>query len=787
MTQAARIGHAGGMNHEMIPADYAHAAFVPPQNPPVPPGWLGACAVLLAAGFVLWLSRGTIVRLAGLALGRALYRVRTIGAERMPAAGGVLLVANHVSYVDALILSLASPRPVRFLSHEGFFRRPVLGFLLRAVGAIPVSNRRSKDAIRTAVAHLKAGEAVCIFPEGQLTRTGSLLELKRGYELIARQAGCPVLPVVMDGLWGSIFSFEGGRYFTKWPARLPRPIRVAFGECLAPDAADPSALRQAMSELGAAAFAARPELDVPLHRALLRRLAREPFRVQLSDFGMGGRRFRRVELLACAIALGRRWRREIAAPRAGVVLPPGFSGTVGNLALLFAGKTPVNLNPTSGAAAFASCLEAAGLETIITSPAVEKRFPDLPWAGATRDIAADLAAVTKTELRWWTAAGVVLPAWLIERIALGAAARMNPEVILFTSGSSGKPKGVCFSGRNLLTNVAQVAELNLLRRDDVMLCSLPLFHSFGLTVGMLMPLLNGQRIVTTSSPFDYDRIAKAAACERATTLLATPAFLKGYVRKIPEEAFATLRCIVTGAEKLPGDLAACVAAHFGVPVLEGYGLTEASPGAALNQLDPANGFAAQDPQVGGRAGAVGRFVPGLAYRLLDPETGEPARGNRGLLALRGGNVVTQYLGGHAPADRFCNGWFLTGDVVSVDDDGFVQIEGRLSRFSKIGGEMVPHGAIEEAIARCFGGSMDHADCVVGLETVSGEEELVLLTTRDIDRDTLRRELRQAGLPNLWIPKIILTLDALPVLASGKLDLAGCRRFAAARAGVAMAA
>ncbi len=767
------------MNDTSISINYAHAAFVPPVHRPDFVDFLPGLAAAVIGLVLIWRLRGWAVRTAGLALGRLIYRVRPLGADRMPARGGVLLVANHVSYVDAIILSLASPRPVRFLAHEGFFQRPVLGFLLKAVGCIPVSDRRSKDAIRAAVAHLRAGEVVGIFPEGQLTRTGSLLELKRGWELIVRQAGCPVLPVVMDGLWGSIFSFAGGRYFYKWPKRslgARREVRVAFGECLEPEMVDSLALRQVMSELGAVAFAARPELALPLPVALVRALRRDPWRVQIVDYGMGGRQLRRVELLATAVTLGSNWRQTLAGNRVGVVLPPGIAGAIVNLALIFAGKTPVNLNPTGGSAAFANCVRRAGILTIITAPAVQKRFSDLAWPDDVIDAAAEIDQLSRQQIGAWIAATILLPTGWCERLMLGSAQQVAPGFLLFTSGSSGEPKGVEFSGRNLLTNAAQVAELNLLRRDDVFLCSLPLFHSFGLTVGLLVPLLNGQRIVTTPSPFDYDRIAKAAACGRATTLLATPAFLEGYVRKIPAEAFASLRCIVTGAEKLPADLAVRVFEKFRTPVLEGYGLTEASPGVALSQLDPERGLAASQFQTGHRPGSVGRFVPGLAWRLVDPESARPVAGNEGMLAIRGSNVITSYLGGLAPAERFRDGWFLTGDIVSIDVDGFVRIAGRTSRFSKIGGEMVPHGVVEEAVVARFGSTDTRSDCVLGVDDGAGEE-LVLLTTRDLDRERLRQELRRAGLPNLWIPRRIIVVEELPILASGKLDLAACLQLA----------
>ncbi len=718
-------------------------------------GWgAGAQLVFLAAVMLAtavmalrWL-KVEILTMVARGLGHAFYRVRAMGTENVPREGGALLVCNHVSYVDAIILSLASERPIRFLSFEGFFKMPVLGWLLRGFGAIPVSGAHSKDAIRAAAARVREGELVCIFPEGQLTRTGSLLELKRGYELIARQAGdCPVIPVVTDGLWRSIFSFERGRYFFKVPNSLRIAVRVVFGAAL--EDTRPGNLRRVMAELGAEAFAARPELDGSLDRALVRALRRRPWRVAVADYGLGGRRMRAGVLLGVSGAVAKRWRGELAdQDRVGVILPPGIGGTVANVALLLAGKTPVNLNPTAGAAAMAHCLGAAGIEVVVTAGALREKFVDLPWPERTVDVGEVIGGVGAVE---------ILGGLFFSR---GDEAAGRSEVILFTSGSSGTPKGVVLTSRNLLANAMQVDELGLLRRDEVILSGLPLFHCFGLNVGMFSALLSGRRMVSVPTPFDYGKIAKGAKGENATVLLTTPTFLKGYLRKIPAEAFASMRCICCGAEKLPSSVAAATWEKFGAEAIEGYGLTEASPVVAFNQPDPECGVGAEATQVGKRAGTVGRFVPGVAWRVDDA----------GVLGLRGANVVAGYLGSDPAAD----GWFVTGDVVSLDEDGFIKIEGRTSRFSKIGGEMVPHAAVEGAIGEAFSGDLEAADCVVGVEVSEGEEELALVTTRELDRESLRGALRGAGLPNLWIPKRVVRVDALPALASGKVDPGGCR-------------
>ena len=254
--------------------------------------------------------------------------------------------------------------------------------------------------------------------------------------------------------------------------------------------------------------------------------------------------------------------------------------------------------------------------------------------------------------------------------------------------------------------------------------------------------------------------------------------MKGYLRKIPKEKFHSLRFVIAGAERLPESLYTACQEKYGVPILEGYGLTETSPVVSLNQLDVTGEVIGADTdQKGSELGTVGRMVVGISYKLLDPLTNLPVIGPRGVLAVKGISIITQYAVGDN-ADKFFEGWFITGDVVSINEEGMLKIEGRTNRFSKIGGEMVPHGAIEEAVSR--DDASDHRDCVMGVVSETGEESLVLLTTRPINREELRTKLQQAGLPNLWIPKEIITVESLPILASGKLDMVACKALVASR-------
>lgn len=708
---------------------------------------LGGLFILTALLSTRMLSQD-VLRLIALALSRLRYGVKAEGIENLPARGGALLVCNHVSYVDTIALSLASPRPIRFLSYANFFQAPVLGGILRIFRAIPVSPTHAKDALRRAAEAIQAGELVCIFPEGQLTRTGCLMELKSGFEIIARRTQCPVVVAHLDGLWGSIHSFAGGRYFTKWPRGLRRRITVSFGR---PVEASTEGVRRTMLELGAAALGRRTENT--LTHTLLEALSGNPFRTALRD---GQKALPAGDLLGLALALSRR---PLPGKRVGVLLPPGAAGTIANLGLLLAGKVPVNLNPTQSTAASQHCLEQAGIETVLASRLMRERFPKFPWPETTRLIESELAAARKWR---WLAAAYFVPTGLLARRL--PRAMEDEAVLLFTSGSSGLPKGVPLAHRHLLTNLRQVTETGLLAPRDRLLTALPLFHSFGLTMGLFLPLATRRAIITAPSPLDCEKLAEAARGDAPTVLLTTPTFMRHYLKRVARDAFGTLRLAACGAEKLPEDLRAAFRARFGCEVLEGYGLTEASPVATFNLPHPARGLGADSFQPGGREGSVGRLLPGVAYRLFDMEAN-----GRGQLALRGGNIITRYLGGEH-AEKFRDGWYLTGDLARIDADGFVFLQGRGSRFSKIGGEMVSHAAVEEALA-------PHETCVIGLPSAEKGEELALLTPENLTREDIRALLQKSGAPNLWIPRHIRVVPGLPVLASGKRDLAACRRLA----------
>jgi acyl-[acyl-carrier-protein]-phospholipid O-acyltransferase/long-chain-fatty-acid--[acyl-carrier-protein] ligase len=717
-------------------------------------------------------------------LARLLYRVRSRGAERIP-AGGALLVANHLSYVDVLVLQLACPRPIRFVGAEillkkGWFYRLAFKF----TGTIPVSPANALETTRRVARSLQAGELVMIFPEGSISRTGQLMKLERGFELMAHRAHVPVVPVAHDGLWGSVFSFSENKYLFKYPRVMRTAVFVAWGEPIPADKADPATVRRALLDLGCEAFEERPQLKRHLGREIVRGLVRRPGRVAVIDRTAARRSFTAAQLFAAAAVLSRHLRRTVPEKRVGIVLPPGAGATIVNLAILCAGKVPVNFNFTAGRAASETSLRLSGVKTVISADALRTKIADFPWPENTVDLGKMLAGLGgKSALLPWFAIAWLLPnQWAARLVGLPKYGDRDEAGLLFTSGSSGEPKGVVLSHRNILANCWQFSSLSIFPQSAVMLGCLPVFHSFGFTVNLWYPLLRGCRVVTVPSPLDTRKIIEAIRDEEVSVMVGAPTFMRPILKKAEPRDLRTLQILVSGAEKLPMDLYEGFLEKFHLEIMQGYGMTEASPATNVNQPDPLVTTATADPQPGKRLGTVGRMMAGMTARVLDPETKEPVpAGQTGVVAFRGANIFSGYLDDEEKTRAvFHDGWYVTGDLGHFDEDGFLTIEGRLSRFSKIAGEMVPHGTVEQKLVEAFGldQSEGYALAIVGVPDASKGEQLVLLSTRDeITAESVKEKLSAAGVPNLWFPKTVLRVEKIPVLGTGKLDLKGCKELA----------
>ncbi|MGA2016742.1 MAG: AMP-binding protein [Opitutaceae bacterium] len=716
-------------------------------------------------------------------LARLLYRVKAIGVSNVPASGGAILIANHLSYVDVVVLQLACPRPLRFVAYGGPGTYRLLDWIFEKAGAIVFTSESSPQWLRSTVKALNDGELVCVFPEGGISRTGQLMAIRKGFELMARTAGVPVIPAAIDGLWGSVYSFAGNKYLWKSPRLLPTPVCVVFGEPIPHEKVDSATARRALMDLGTVAFHERPLLRRHVGREVVRALARRPGSVALVDRTAERRVLTAAQLIAAAAVLARRLRATVPEKRVGIVLPPGAGAAIANLAVVCAGKVPVNFNFTVGRASAASSIALSGVGTILSADAMRARLTDFPWPERTLDLRSEIqAAGGKPAMLPWLAAAWLLPnQWVASLMGLPRTGDRQEAALLFTSGSMGNPKGVVLTHRNLLANFAQISSMSILPDTVTMLGCLPVFHSFGFTITLWYPLIRGCGLVTTPSPLDTRAMVDSIREEGVTVLIGAPTFLRPLLKRAKPSDLRSLDLVVSGAEKLPEDLRRGFLDAFHLEILQGYGLTETSPVSNVNQPHPPVTTLTADEQIGKKPGTVGRLLPGMAARAVHPDTGrELASGETGVLWLKGANVFSHYLDdGPATGEALRDGWFVTRDLGCIDEDGFVTVEGRLARFSKMGGEMVPHGTIEQKIAEVFG--IDPGDAqpfvVVGIPDETKGEKLVIITTLEFSVTEIKDRLAAAGFPNLWIPRTVRKVDAIPFLGTGKLDIDGCRRIA----------
>ncbi|MEN8725969.1 MAG: AMP-binding protein [Lentimonas sp.] len=526
-------------------------------------------------------------------------------------------------------------------------------------------------------------------------------------------------------------------------------------------------------------FQARPELKSHLAFQSFLSLARRPGRVLIVDRTLQRREMKSGVLLAASWLLSKRLKTWTEKPRVGIIFPPGLGGYIANLAVVLAGKVPVNLNFTLGHTSAEACMRKADIDCIVSAMGVQVKMPAFPWPETgVVDIVDELKSLPKVKALGLLAAMYLLPGkYLAKFLKVPANGDHKEAALLFTSGSSGEPKGVVLSHRNILGNCAQIDASGLLPTGEKLIANLPIFHSFGFTVGLWYPLLRGCAAVTVPSPLEVKKTAEAIEAESASILLGTPTFFKPYLKRIKPEQLKSLKYVVAGAEKTPDGFADLWENTFGSTYLEGYGLTETAPVVSVNLPNvPRGGTYPSDSDDGNRRKSVGRLMPGHCARVLHPDTREPLPiDSVGLLILKGPNIFCGYLDDPERTAEVMDGeWFVTGDLARFDADGFLYIEGRLSRFSKIGGEMVPHGTVEQALFEAY----DLLESEFPMLAVAGRpdeakgEALVLIVSSEltIDLKDVRLRLTEAGLPNLWIPKEIKVIDIIPTLVTGKLDL-----------------
>lgn len=594
----------------------------------------------------------------------------------------------------------------------------------------------------------------------------------------------PIIPAYIHGLWGSIFSWRGGKLFWKKPQRWPYPVDIHFGKPIH-HPRDAAQVRLEVERLGAEAVKMDAmKQPIPIRR-FIRHCKASMWKEKVADSTQvslkGG------QLLVAAIAILRVLKRRVLTGNeksVGLLFPPSVGGAVANMAVSLNGTIGVNLNYTLTDDVMNYCVKKAGLKHVLTSRKFLEKKP-FKLEGAEFIFLEDLKEQISVSDKIWAAlCAYVIPARILERL-LGLH-RISPQdtlTIVFTSGSTGEPKGVVLSHANVGSNIEAVDHLLNLTEADGILGVLPFFHSFGYTACLWLAMCYKVRGIYHYNPLDCKVIGRLLQQHKVTILMTTPTFLRMYLRRCEKEQFASVDMIVVGAEKLPTDLAHQFQEKFGILPTEGYGTTELSPVAAVNIPDHRSRDVYQQ---GTKLGTVGRPIPGVAAKVVHPDTGEDLGiGPEGLLLINGPNVMQGYLDEpQKTAEVLKDGWYNTGDFARLDTEGFVTITGRQNRFSKIGGEMVPHIRIEQELTRiCEPPDAGDGDLTLAVTSVPDEkrgERLIVLYTRLCkSHEEIVKELAATGIPNLWLPTpdAFIEVDEIPVLGTGKLDLRGLKQLA----------
>lgn len=735
---------------------------------------------LAATIYILSILPDFLIRFAMWMLTHTIYKIRIVGEEHVPFRGPALLVCNHLSYVDAFLVGACVQRFIRFLIYRPYYEIRWFRWLFSLMKAIPVSSSRLRELVESlnrAREELRQGHVVCIFPEGAISRSGHLLPFKRGFEKIVDGLEVPIIPVYLDQLWGSIFSFKDGRFFWKWPRRIPYPVTVLFGAPMR-STATAQEIRQAMMELAGEAASHRRTPQHLLHLQFLKVAKRRSFSFCMAD--STGRKLTYGRVLLGSVLL-MHWlaRRCPKDDMIGLMLPASVAGAVANIAVLLAGKVPVNLNWTAGREAVESALRQCGIRTILTSRTFLARAKLEEREGMVflEEIMQQMGPFDKV---WAALLAYLFPSRLLQ--LLYHPGECNPHAlatVIFSSGSTGLPKGIMLSHHNILSNIEGMSQIFSFTNDDRIMGVLPFFHSFGFTGTLWLPLLSGIGVIYHPNPLDARTVGQMTSQYKATILITTPTFCAAYLRRCTAEEFSSLRYTIVGAEKLREPLAAAFKQKYGLELLEGYGCTELAPVVSVNVPDVEEG---RERQTGLKLGTVGHPIPGVAVKVVNPDTWAPLpHSHEGLLLVKGPNRMMGYLGQPQKTEEvFKDGWYVTGDIASIDDDGFIRITDRLSRFSKISGEMVPHLNLEEVINQILG---SEACVVVAIpDEQKGERLAVLYSHSEITPARLWERLCQTDLPKLWIPKQenLYLIESIPLLGSGKVDLRKAKTIAMER-------
>lgn len=712
------------------------------------------------------------------------YRVSVYGMDNIDSNQGVLLLGNHISFLDWAILQIAYPEQIRFVMERNYYNRWYFKPFLKFFGAIPVSSAASKSALKKISESLEKGETVALFPEGHISRNGQLGAFQRGFEVATKEIeDFVIIPFYLRGLWESDFSYAS----SKVKKTQKKDISVTFGPSMSPRSTAQEVKNQ-IFQLSIDAWQNHAGSLPSIPKRFIQRCKEGGKSLCIAD--SMGTELGRERFLTATLLMAKKLLPNLKQEQnIGLLLPTSVGGAMANMAVLCLGKTIVNLNYTAAQPSLLAALEKAEIKTIVTSEKFLKKLASkgFDMEEVLRDkqviyLERTRESISKAEMVWQLILVKILPTSVLNYLYTVKQSINDTAAILFSSGSEGTPKGIELTHQNINGNIKQISTVLNPTDNDVMMATLPIFHSFGLTVTTLLPLLEGIPAVCHPDPTDGFAIGKLAAKYEATILCATSTFLRLYTRnrKLNPLMFASMRLVIAGAEKLLPEVREGFKQKFGLDIYEGYGATETTPVASVNVPDILihSNWRVQN---GNKLGTVGLALPGSSFRIVDPNSYEnlPA-GESGMVLIGGTQIMKGYLKDPqktASVIKEIDGvrWYVTGDKGRLDEHGFLTIVDRYSRFAKLGGEMISLGAVEEQIRQILGEETEVI--AVAMSDAKKGEQIVLLYSGEEEPKAIKQRLLDGKLNALYLPSHLFQVEEIPKLGTGKADFSGAKRLA----------
>lgn len=712
------------------------------------------------------------------------YRLQVEGLKNIPAKHGVLLLGNHISFLDWAMLQMAYPKQIRFVMERAYYDKWYLKPFLDFFGVIPISSRGSKSALEKVTEALNRGETVALFPEGHLSRNGHLSTFQKGFEVATKGVeNAVIVPFYLRGLWEDNFSHAS----KKMKRKRSKEISVNFAAPLDIHS-KATEVKKSVFDLSVVSWKQYAESLPVLQKAWVHAAKEVGSSLCMADstgLEVSGNKFMTATfMMALQLKTALKGSQNI-----GLLLPTSVGGSMGNMAVLTLGKTIVNLNYSAGEESLLHALKIANITKVVASKqfVTKLKAKGFDMSPVLEGVDVTYLEDVKEKMRKSKALSTmmlvkVLPASLLSALFVKNAKLEDTAAILFSSGSEGTPKGIELSHKNVMGNIKQTTTLLNPTDNDVILGTLPIFHSFGLTVTTLLPLIEGIPVASHPDPTDGFGIGKMAAKYEATILLATATFLRLYTRnrKLSPLMLKHIRMVVAGAEKLPLEIREAFKNKFGLDIYEGYGATETTPVASGNMPDVLM-LDSWKPQIGQKIGTVGLPLPGSAFRIVDPESFETLKtGEEGMILIGGTQIMKGYIGDPektASVIKEMDGirWYITGDKGRLDADGFLTIVDRYSRFAKIAGEMVSLGMVEGEVRKILGENDQIA--IAALSDAKKGEKLVLLLEGEMEVEDLKEKIKSLEMNPLFVPSEYFKVDELPKLGTGKADFKGAKVLA----------